>query len=81
MSPINIVLARRAFVLVLKACHDGKNRMDLSACAADRDEITFLIRLVEYRRIPPNTRSFAQEHLLRDRNTSKLRMVPCCRRA
>jgi 5-methylcytosine-specific restriction endonuclease McrA len=70
-EPINICAARRAIVLVLKgvARTEEENGHILHA---ERFEIRLpsVIRLLEYRRIPHQTRALSRKNiLLRDRNT------------
>src|SRR5258707_4277316 len=70
-EPINICAARRAIVLVLKglAMPEEENGHDLhAACIAML--VRSVIRLLEYRRIPHQTRALSRKNiLLRDRNT------------
>ncbi len=70
-EPINICAARRALVLVLKgvAATEEENGHYLhSARLAMR--VPSVIRLLEYRRIPHQTRALSRKNiLLRDRNT------------
>jgi 5-methylcytosine-specific restriction endonuclease McrA len=70
-EPINVCAARRAIVLVLKgvAMTEEENGHFLhSARAAMR--VPSVIRLLEYRRIPHQTRALSRKNiLLRDRNT------------
>src|SRR5947207_12640875 len=70
-EPINICAARRALVLVLKgvAITEEENGHHLySARFAMR--LPSVIRLLEYRRIPHQTRALSRKNiLLRDRNT------------
>src|SRR5690242_13935020 len=70
-EPINICAARRALVLVLKgvAITEEENGHFLhSARLAMR--LPSVIRLLEYRRIPHQTRALSRKNiLLRDRNT------------
>src|ERR1700752_5004513 len=70
-EPINICAARRALVLVLKvvaAAEEESLHAIHSARAAFR--LPSVIRLLEYRRIPHQTRALSRKNiLLRDRNT------------
>lgn len=70
-EPINVCAARRAIVLVLKgvAMTEEENGHFLhAACLAFR--VPSVIRLLEYRRIPHQTRALSRKNiLLRDRNT------------
>ena len=70
-EPINICAARRAIVLVLKgvAMTEEENGHYLHA-ARIAMRVPSVIRLVEYRRIPHQTRALSRKNiLLRDRNT------------
>jgi 5-methylcytosine-specific restriction endonuclease McrA len=70
-EPINICAARRAVVLVLKglAMSEEENGHDLHA-ARITIRVPSVIRLLEYRRIPHQTRALSRKNiLLRDRNT------------
>ena len=70
-EPINICAARRAIVLVLKgvAMTEEENGHFLHA-ARMAMRVPSVIRLVEYRRIPHQTRALSRKNiLLRDRNT------------
>ena len=70
-EPINICAARRAIVLVLKglAMPEEENGHYLHA-ARIAMRIPSVIRLLEYRRIPHQTRALSRKNiLLRDRNT------------
>src|SRR6478609_27173 len=70
-EPINICAARRAIVLVLKgvAMTEEENGHFLHA-ARVRVPMPSVIRLLEYRRIPHQTRALSRKNiLLRDRNT------------
>src|SRR6202021_2257761 len=72
-EPINVCAARRALVLVLKgvAMTEEENGHFLhSARVAMR--LPSVIRLLEYRRIPHQSRALSRKNiLLRDRNTSQ----------
>jgi 5-methylcytosine-specific restriction endonuclease McrA len=70
-EPINVCAARRAIVLVLKgvamAEESNGNTMHAARLAM---RIPSVIRLMEYRRIPHQTRALSRKNiLLRDRNT------------
>jgi len=70
-EPINICGARRALVLVLKgiARTEEEHGMTLHA-QRSRIPMPSVIRLLEYRRIPHQTRALSRKNiLLRDRNT------------
>ena len=69
-EPINICAARRAIVLVLKglAMSEEENGHDLHAARITM-RVPSVIRLLEYRRIPHQTRALSRKNiLLRDRN-------------
>jgi 5-methylcytosine-specific restriction endonuclease McrA len=70
-EPINVCAARRAIVLVLKgvAMTEEENGHHLHA-ARFALRVPSVIRLLEYRRIPHQTRALSRKNiLLRDRNT------------
>ncbi len=70
-EPINVCAARRAIVLVLKgiAITEEVNGHELHAARIVM-RIPSVIRLLEYRRIPHQSRSLSRKNiLLRDRNT------------
>ena len=70
-EPINICGARRALVLVLKGVARTEEEHGLTL-HAQRSRVTMpsVIRLLEYRRIPHQTRALSRKNiLLRDRNT------------
>jgi 5-methylcytosine-specific restriction endonuclease McrA len=70
-EPINICGARRALVLVLKGVARTEEEHG-ARLHAQRSSITMpsVIRLLEYRRIPHQTRALSRKNiLLRDRNT------------
>ncbi len=70
-EPINICAARRAIVLVLKgiAMTEEENGHFLHA-ARISIRVPSVIRLLEYRRIPHQTRALSRKNILmRDRNT------------
>src|SRR5258707_15281016 len=76
-EPINICAARRALVLVLKGIASAE---ELSSSAVHSTRFTIrvpsVIRLLEYRRIPHQTRALSRKNiLLRDRNTCQY----CCK--
>ena len=70
-EPINVCAARRALVLVLKGVATAEEHAALhvhSACQAIR--LPSVIRLLEYRRIPHQTRALSRKNILmRDRYT------------
>jgi 5-methylcytosine-specific restriction endonuclease McrA len=70
-EPINICGARRALVLVLKGVARTEEEQGLTLHAARvRMPMPSVIRLLEYRRIPHQTRALSRKNiLLRDRNT------------
>ena len=71
-EPINICGARRALVLVLKGIARTEEEHGLITLHAQRSRIAMpsVIRLLEYRRIPYQTRALSRKNiLLRDRNT------------
>src|SRR5580692_2413738 len=77
-EPINVCAARRALVLVLKgvAMTEEENGHFLHA-ARIAMRVPSVIRLLEYRRIPHQSRALSRKNiLLPDRNTGK-----CCGRA
>lgn len=70
-EPINVCAARRAIILVLKGVammeEENGHRMHAARLAMN---IPSVIRLLEYRRIPHQTRALSRKNiLLRDRNT------------
>src|SRR5207302_8707981 len=70
-EPINVCAARRAIVLVLKgvAMAEEENGHFLHAARLTL-RVPSVIRLLEYRRIPHQTRALSRKNiLLRDRNT------------
>src|SRR5438093_6126852 len=70
-EPINVCAARRAIVLVLKgvAMAEEENGHFLHAARLAL-RVPSVIRLLEYRRIPHQTRALSRKNiLLRDRNT------------
>ena len=70
-EPINICGARRALVLVLKGVAKTEEEHGLMLHAQrNRKAMPSVIRLLEYRRIPHQTRALSRKNiLLRDRNT------------
>ncbi|HUZ04615.1 MAG TPA: HNH endonuclease [Acidobacteriaceae bacterium] len=70
-EPINICGARRALVLVLKGVATTEEERNFSLRAARINiPMPSVIRLLEYRRIPHQTRALSRKNiLLRDRNT------------
>ncbi len=70
-EPINICGARRALVLVLKGVAKTEEEQGSTLHAARiRMPLPSVIRLLEYRRIPHQTRALSRKNiLLRDRNT------------
>ena len=70
-EPINICGARRALVLVLKGVARTEEEQGAILHAARvRVPMPSVIRLLEYRRIPHQTRALSRKNiLLRDRNT------------
>ena len=70
-EPINICGARRALVLVLKGVARTEEAQGATLHAAQiRMPMPSVIRLLEYRRIPHQTRALSRKNiLLRDRNT------------
>lgn len=70
-EPINICGARRALVLILKGvARSEEEHATLLHAARVRVPMPSVIRLLEYRRIPHQTRALSRKNiLLRDRNT------------
>ena len=70
-EPINICGARRALVLVLKGvARTEEDHGQMLHAARMRVAMPSVIRLLEYRRIPHQTRALSRKNiLLRDRNT------------
>jgi 5-methylcytosine-specific restriction endonuclease McrA len=70
-EPINICGARRALVLVLKGvARTEEEHGEMLHAARIRMPMPSVIRLLEYRRIPHQTRALSRKNiLLRDRNT------------
>ena len=70
-EPINICAARRALVLILKGVASPEEHGTLHVHSARQAvRVPSVIRLLEYRRIPHQTRALSRKNiLLRDRNT------------
>ena len=70
-EPINICAARRALILVLKGVASAEEMTAHSVHSARRAlPVPSVIRLLEYRRIPHQTRSLSRKNILmRDRYT------------
>ncbi len=70
-EPINVCAARRAIVLVLKGIASAEERTAHQVSSARlRMPLPSVIRLLEYRRIPHQTRSLSRKNImLRDRYT------------
>src|SRR5881227_4094790 len=70
-GPINICAARRALVLILKGVASAEEVAPVQIHSARRSlHVPSVIRLLEYRRIPHQTRALSRKNiLLRDRNT------------
>lgn len=70
-EPINICVARRAIVLVLKGLALPEEHSTRVICASSLEmPVPSVIRLLEYRRIPHPVRALSRKNiLLRDRNT------------
>ncbi len=70
-EPINICAARRALVLVLKGVASAEEESALLVHSARSNlKLPSVIRLLEYRRIPHQTRSLSRKNILmRDRYT------------
>src|SRR5256714_15365413 len=70
-EPINICAARRALVLVLKGVAAAEEVTSHAIHSSRRTvELPSVIRLLEYRRIPHQTRSLSRKNILmRDRNS------------
>jgi 5-methylcytosine-specific restriction endonuclease McrA len=70
-EPINICAARRALVLVLKGVASAEE-LSINAVHSARNSVNLpsVIRLLEYRRIPRQTRALSRKNILmRDRYT------------
>jgi len=70
-EPINVCAARRAVVLVLKGVAAAEEHTPIMLSSAFRSvRLPSVIRLLEYRRIPHQTRALSRKNiLLRDRYT------------
>ena len=70
-EPIHVTAARRAIVLVLKGvARSEENNHAVVHAASFAMAVPSVIRLLEYRRIPRQTRALSRKNiLLRDRNT------------
>src|SRR5215813_176572 len=70
-EPINICAARRALVLVLKGVASAEEESTHHICSARSTvRLPSVIRLLEYRRIPHQTRALSRKNILmRDRYT------------
>src|SRR5215472_4280480 len=70
-EPINICAARRALVLILKGVASAEELAPSQIHSAKRTlHVPSVIRLLEYRRIPHQTRALSRKNILmRDRNT------------
>src|ERR1700761_4654455 len=70
-EPINICAARRALVLVLKGVASAEEETPLNIHSTRRSvRLPSVIRLLEYRRIPHQTRALSRKNILmRDRYT------------
>ena len=70
-EPINICAARRALVLVLKGVASAEEDLIASVHSSRRTvPLPSVIRLLEYRRIPHQTRALSRKNILmRDRYT------------
>ena len=70
-EPINVCAARRALVLVLKGVAAAEEHGNAHVHSARQAvKVPSVIRLLEYRRIPHQTRALSRKNiLLRDRNT------------
>ncbi|MFN0164840.1 MAG: HNH endonuclease [Bryobacteraceae bacterium] len=70
-EPINVCAARRAMVLVLKGVATAEEEHSLTIHSSRRQyRLPSVIRLLEYRRIPHQTRALSRKNILmRDRYT------------
>ena len=70
-EPINVCAARRALVLVLKGVASAEEITQHSVHSSRRSiKVPSVIRLLEYRRIPHQTRALSRKNILmRDRYT------------
>jgi hypothetical protein len=78
-EPINVCAARRALVLVLKGVAAAEEVSSQHVHAARRSmPLPSVIRLLEYRRIPHQTRALSRKNILmRDRYTASIATGPC----
>jgi 5-methylcytosine-specific restriction endonuclease McrA len=79
-EPINICAARRALVLVLKGIASAEEESANAVHSSRRNmKVPSVIRLLEYRRIPHQTRALSRKNILmRDRYTCQycLKVLP-----
>ena len=79
-EPINICAARRALVLVLKGIASAEESTQHAVHSTRRTvKVPSVIRLLEYRRIPHQTRALSRKNILmRDRYTCQycLKVMP-----
>ena len=79
-EPINVCAARRAIVLILKGIASAEEHSQIRVHSAlDSFRLPSVIRLLEYRRIPHQTRALSRKNILmRDRFTCQycLRTMP-----
>src|SRR5512134_2760554 len=77
-EPINICAARRALVLVLKGVASAEEESYAAVHSARASvKLPSVIRLLEYRRIPHQTRSLSRKNILmRDRYTCQYCLKP-----
>src|SRR5881296_4033015 len=70
-EPINVCAARRALVLLLKGVASAEEESrDFVHSSSRAVSVPSVIRLLEYRRIPHQTRALSRKNILiRDRNT------------
>ncbi|MBI3665062.1 MAG: HNH endonuclease, partial [Acidobacteria bacterium] len=70
-EPINVCAARRALVLLLKGVASAEEELrEYVHSASTAIPVPSVIRLLEYRRIPHQTRALSRKNILiRDRNT------------
>jgi len=70
-EPINVCAARRALILILKGVASAEEHAPLAVHSFNRSlALPSVIRLLEYRRIPQQSRSLSRKNiLLRDRYT------------
>src|SRR3970040_977919 len=81
-EPVNVGVARRAIVLILKGLASAEEESAGVVHAANfRMPIPSVIRLLEYRRIPHQARALSRKNILiRDRHTCQYceRVLPSC---